>query len=332
MERKVAFSKKFGLHYAEPEGLQSFDCIDARRFNVNALSKNGFYIAKLKDANCQEKVEALLGKLTPEFCQANLFPIFNTDIDKNFAYLEPAKQLELVPSTERTNSMKGKDGKVPIDLGRNQLTINSITNASSKLLKDVKNLSLVIGKSIADEISRDLKLESHRANMNLSILETEAGAPHQWIHSDMDTDKTFTAKQKIGLLALSPLGATFRIIVGSHKLHELDAENNMTWKAKKHVHIFHLKQFEYIVCEPTLYHSGTGAEELNHRLHFYMNMPVYSSGRATNDSTHYLADESLLSCLFSPDDIRDVNIENANSKKRKRPKTRDTKNLDSRDC
>ena len=65
-------------------------------------------------------------------------------------------------------------------------------------------------------------------------------------------------------------GANIRVIQGSHE----NAKENPVYKKKKHVLIIHLKQFEYIVCEPSLYHSGASNEDdvTNLRLHFYINL------------------------------------------------------------
>jgi hypothetical protein len=319
IETKVKFSKSFGLHFEEPS-LPTYILHDKPQLSLKRLAINGLYVAKLEDEEEKNKVIELHKKLTESFCKSYLREIFNTDIKKVFYHLSQEEKLELVPVEFRTQAIKKK---VPIDLGRRQLTIDSIAGFgfTNKALQDVTKLSNDIGEILSKAISEDLGLESNVVNdMNLSLLETVAGAPHQWIHADVQPMDKYDSNQKIGLIALGKEGATFRVIMGSHKLHEVDAEGYSTWLQKKHVNIIHLKQFEYIVCEPTLYHSGTSADETNHRLHFYMNMPRASPDGSgvivTNDSTYPMEDEDLFSSFFSSAEVSAQNKENVKKRKR----------------
>ena len=158
---------------------------------------------------------------------------------------------------------------------------------AEKRVKDIQNQAYSLVDIVHQKAAADLVFNYvGSSNIQASILETLPGAIDQFLHHDLvsyykdkvtgeKTEAVYEKNQLIGLLAIEETGADIRIVQGSHKYrdYKIDTPDQIYYK-KTCVSVIHLEQFEYIVFQPTLIHSGSGnnTTEKNTRLHFYINL------------------------------------------------------------
>ncbi len=213
-----------------------------------------------------------------------------------------------------------------VDEGRNQVSIASFKKKQKLHYCDILSDINTISDRLIETCNDDLGYKINKNNSILTILETttENSGP-QLMHVDMGYDNYSYREQLLCLIAIQD-NTYFRLLRGSHSYDTLEELQNVKTKtcgtstsssdvinsADDHKQllgnggfmiptVITLKQGQFIVMHPKLFHSGWLADGHNIRIHFYFNLKQIklSSNRKTQQQAETYIMENQIAELFN---------------------------------
>jgi len=237
-----------------------------------------------------------------------------------------------------------------IDEGRNQVSVASFKKKQKTDYCHILSTINVISNELVKVCNSDLTYSIDPKNSIPTILETTVqNSEPQLMHVDMGYDNCVYREQLLCLFALED-NTYFRLVRGSHAFQTLqDLENSKKTKkgtfleaATGHATsedesddddtllcgggfmiptVVTLKQGQFVVMHPKLFHSGWTADGHNIRLHFYFGLKQIklSSNRKIQKQAETYIMEAQLAKLFNGE-ARNKHIKNLKSSSLKKQK------------
>ncbi len=262
-----------------------------RKYRPRGFNNNGFYISRLEP-----------------FLKINYETLRLSIADSK---LFEDKEVSWAVFNEKNDVCDNEED----DEGRNQVSIASFKKKHKVKYSEILSSIHGISDELVETCNIDLGYNIDPANSIPTILETTSrNSKPQLVHVDMGYDGYEYHQQLLCLFALQD-NTYFRVVRGSHAfstLHDLrnskgyghsiasDSDNG-TRKGFMIPTVVTLKQGEFIVMHPKLFHSGWLADGHNIRLHFYFNLKqikLGSSRKAQEQADTYIMDTEI-AALFN---------------------------------